>query len=240
MFYSLLLVLAAVAVPGPECQTQCGGVEIQYPFGIGDSCSRAVAFNVSCLQVQDGAYKPFLALGVFELLNISLIDSTIRETNHISMYCYNSSSGFMESSTWSFDVSKSPFRFSDVHNKFTVIGCNTLAYIYDSAGKGYQSGCVSTCQNLTDLAEGSCSGLGCCQTAIPRGMGFYNVSFDGGFDTSQIWRFGRCSYAISMSAITARALQEGFVTTRKEGTGVLVKQDGNFPIKAIHATLILA
>ena len=116
----------------------------------------------------------------FELLNISLIYGTFRMMNDISAYCYNSSGGFRYSSTWWFDMSGTPFRFSDVHNKFTVIGCNTLAYILDNADKGYQSGCVSTCQDLSDLADGSCSGMGCCQTAIPKGMGFYNVSFDGG------------------------------------------------------------
>ena len=44
--------------------------------------------------------------------------------------------------------------------------------------------------------------MGCCQTAIPKGMGFYNVSFDGGYDTSQISRLGlgRCSYAVLMDA----------------------------------------
>jgi hypothetical protein len=98
-----------------------------------------------------------------------LIHGTIRETNAISTYCYNQTSGFMNATVWWFDVSSSPYRFSDVHNKFTVIGCSTLAYIWDNTGKGYQSGCVSTCSNLSDLVDGSCSGMGCCQTAIPGG-----------------------------------------------------------------------
>ncbi|CAD6263035.1 unnamed protein product [Miscanthus lutarioriparius] len=98
-------------------------------------------------------------------------------------------------------MSGTPFRFSDVHNKFTVIGCNTLAYILDNAVKGYQSGCVSTCQDLSDLADGSCSGMGCCQTAIPKGMGFYNML---------------------MSERAVHALQEVLVTTLQEGTGVTV------------------
>ena len=28
----------AVPVPSPQCQRQCGGVDIHYPFGIGDNC----------------------------------------------------------------------------------------------------------------------------------------------------------------------------------------------------------
>ncbi|CAL5030996.1 unnamed protein product [Urochloa decumbens] len=198
----LLVVLAAqhvpaVAVPGPECQRQCGGVDIHYPFGIGDNCSLSEGFNVSCQEVQHGVYKPFL--GDIELLNISLISGTIRELNPISTYCYNSS-GLMDPQTWQFDASTSPYRFSDIHNKFTIIGCNTLAYIQDSNNKGYQSGCVSTCQNLTDLTNGTCSGMGCCQTAIPKGMRYYEVIFDSSFNTSQIWNFSRCSYAVLMEA----------------------------------------
>ncbi|PVH35593.1 hypothetical protein PAHAL_7G221200 [Panicum hallii] len=196
----LVLLLAAqrgpvVAIPGPECQTKCGEVDIPYPFGIGDNCSLSTGFNARCKEVQRGVYKPFL--GNVELLNISLINSTIRELNRISTYCY-SSSGKMEAHIWYYDVSLSPYRFSDVHNKFTVIGCNTLTYIKDKNGTSYQSGCVSTCRNLTDLTNGSCSGMGCCQTAIPKGMDYYEVSFDSGFNTSQISSFSRCSYAMLM------------------------------------------
>ncbi|CAL5015914.1 unnamed protein product [Urochloa decumbens] len=198
----LLLLLAtqnapAVAVPGPECQRQCGGVDIQYPFGIGDNCSLSEGFNVSCQEVQRGVYKPFL--GALELLNISLVGGTVRVLNPISTYCYNSS-GLMDPQTWQFDESATPYRFSDIHNLFTIIGCNTLAYIQDSTKTFYQSGCVSTCQNLTDLTNGTCSGMGCCQTAIPKGMGYYEVIFDSGFNTSQIWNFSRCSYAVLMEA----------------------------------------
>ncbi|RLM75303.1 wall-associated receptor kinase 5-like [Panicum miliaceum] len=198
----LLLLLAtqhapAVAIPGPECQTKCGGVDIPYPFGIGDNCSLSAGFTASCQEVQRGVYKPFL--GDVELLNISLINGTIREMNHISTYCYNSS-GLMEAHPWRFDASHSPYRFSDTQNKFTVIGCNALAYIYDTTGTGYQSGCVSTCQNLRDLTNGTCFGMGCCQTAIPKGMGYYAVFFDSGFNTSEFRDFGRCSYAVLMEA----------------------------------------
>ncbi|CAL5030992.1 unnamed protein product [Urochloa decumbens] len=198
----LLLLLAAqhataVVVPSPQCQTYCGGIEIQYPFGVGDNCSLSSGFNVSC-QVQNSVYKPFI--GDVELLNISLIHSTIRVLNQISTYCYNPSSGLMENSSWILNGSYSPYRFSEVQNKFTVIGCNTLAYIFDVNGTGYQSGCVSTCGNMSDLVDGSCSGMGCCQTAIPRGMGYYEVGFDSRFNTSQIWRFSRCSYAVLMEA----------------------------------------
>ncbi|KAF8704109.1 hypothetical protein HU200_031597 [Digitaria exilis] len=151
----------AIAIPNPRCQTQCGGVEIPYPFGVGLDCSLALHFNVSC-EVRDGFSKPIL---------------------------------------------------SDVHNKFTVIGCYTLAYIgYDLNSTRYQSGCVSTCHNLSDLADGSCTGIGCCQTAIPKGMDLYFAGFDNDFNTSQIWTFSRCSYAVLMEA-EAFNFSKAYITT---------------------------
>ncbi|KAJ1271885.1 hypothetical protein BS78_06G159900 [Paspalum vaginatum] len=206
---------AILVVPDPQCKSQCGGVDIHYPFGIGDNCSRSAGFNISC-QVQDGVYKPIL--GNVQLLNISLVHGTARVLNHISTYCYNTSSGRMNGSAWYLDASTSPYRFSDVKNKFTVIGCNTLAYIADSNGTGYQSGCVSTCQNASDLANGSCSGMGCCQTAIPRDMGYYDVTFDGRFNTSQIWTFSRCSYAVLMEAEAFNFSPEYINTTKFNDT----------------------
>ncbi|XP_066343387.1 putative wall-associated receptor kinase-like 16 isoform X1 [Miscanthus floridulus] len=218
LFCLLLLLVAqdapAVSVPSPECQRQCGGVDIPYPFGIGDNCSRARGFNVSCLDVlQDGVYKPYLTGDEFEVLNISLIHGTLRMMNRISTSCYNSS-GLIENAQWGLNGSSSPYRFSDVHNKFTVIGCNTLAYISDKSGTGYQSGCVSTCGNVSDLVDGSCSGQGCCQTAIPRAMGYYKVGFDSNFNTSKIWRFSRCSYAVLMEA-EALNFSTLYITTTK-------------------------
>ncbi|KAL6652378.1 hypothetical protein ACP70R_011303 [Stipagrostis hirtigluma subsp. patula] len=202
-----------VAHPDPQCQTKCGDVEIQYPFGIGEDCSLEMGyFSVSC-QVQDGGVsRPFI--GNLEILSISLTHGTIRVLNHISTYCYNPSSGLMETSPWMFNASNTPYRFSDAHNKFTVIGCNTLAYIASGNGAGYQSGCVSTCGNLSDVADGSCSGVGCCQTAIPRGMDFYGVDFDGGFNTSAIWRSSRCSYAVLMDA-SAFNFSAAFINTTR-------------------------
>ncbi|KAL6903488.1 hypothetical protein ACP4OV_004301 [Aristida adscensionis] len=199
---ALLLLVARHApatsgVPDPRCQRTCGDVEIQYPFGIGSNCSLSRSFSVRCKLQAGGISKPFI--GDLELLNISLASGTVRVLNSISTYCYNSS-GLMHSNEWVINGTSSPYRFSDVHNKFTVIGCNTLAYIASGDGAAYQSGCVSTCNSLSDLADGSCSGVGCCQTAIPRGMDYYSVTFESGFNASRTWRFSRCSYAVLMEA----------------------------------------
>ena len=125
----------------------------------------------------------------------------MRVLNYIVTDCYNATSNDMEVGGYSkFDARDTPYRFSDVHNKFTVIGCNTLAYIFDSDNDTIlQSRCVSTCGKLS-VANGSFSGTGYCQTVIPRGMDYYSAAFDIGFNTSQISSFSRCSYAVLMEA----------------------------------------
>ncbi|TVU15227.1 hypothetical protein EJB05_38735, partial [Eragrostis curvula] len=213
----LLLLLAtqhapATAIPSPQCQTKCGNVEIPYPFGVGVNCSFTEDFNISC-RVQDGISKPFI--GTVELLNISLAGGTVRVRHRIASYCYNTSTGVMDFGGASgFQARDSPYRFSDTQNKFTVIGCNTLAYISDSNGTGYQSGCVATCTGPSALTDGTCSGIGCCQTAIPRGMDYYSAGFARGFNTSRIWRFSRCSYAVLMEA-AAFSFSTAYINTTK-------------------------
>jgi hypothetical protein len=199
----LLLLLAAqpaptTALPSPQCQKKCGNVEIQYPFGIGLECSLAPYFNVSCRVQEDGISKPFISDDL-ELLDTSLTRSTIRVLNNIATYCYNAS-GLLEANFWGFDASPTPYRFSDILNKFIVIGCNTIGFISDSddsKDRSYLSGCISTCSKVSDLTNGSCSGVGCCQTTIPRGMSTYRVNFQIGANTSRTWR---CNYAVLMEA----------------------------------------
>ncbi|GJN27029.1 hypothetical protein PR202_gb15007 [Eleusine coracana subsp. coracana] len=184
----LLFLLAAqhapaVAIPSPQCQKMCGNVEIEYPFGIGENCSLTSDFNVSC-QVIDGITKPFIDKA--EVLNISLTNGTMRMLNHIASTCYNTSSRSMDFSRYGgLNARGSAYRFSDTQNKFTVIGCNTLAFIYDSNGTGYQSG-----------------------------MDYYRAGFAKGFNTSQIWNFSRCSYAVLMES-AAFNFSTAYITTNK-------------------------
>lgn len=53
---------------------------------------------------------------------------------------------------------------------------------------------MSFCSRST-VASGTCTGRGCCQTSIPKGLNYYRVRFDPNFNNSDIWYFSRCSYA---------------------------------------------
>ncbi|KAK8459650.1 hypothetical protein SEVIR_2G181650v4 [Setaria viridis] len=202
----LLLVVrhsaSATFVPSSECKRQCGHVEIPYPFGIGKNCSLAGGFDVTCQPGQNGFSKPFI--GGRELLNISLTNSTIRVLNPITPYCYNDSTSELDMLTGTTNVtsdidSNSPFRFSDIRNKFTVIGCNTLGtFGNNNSDSEYLSGCFSFCgQNLSAQTDRSCSGMGCCQVAIPKGMEFNGVALNviKLSNTSEMWKgFGQPAF----------------------------------------------
>jgi hypothetical protein len=214
---------------------QCGDVKILYPFGIGKNCSVSGEFDVTCQPDKNGISKPFI--GDHELLDISLTNSTIRVLNPITTYCYNdtwhmnssmvveqqndSSSGY----TVVGDIVRNylPFRFSDTRNKFTVIRCTTVGYIGNNVSE-YMTGCVSTCSwNMSDGS--SCSGMGCCQTPIPKGMDLFEINLQvittienqtNVDKKNQTNRFGglQCNYAVLMEA-AAFAFSTTYVNTTK-------------------------
>ena len=194
---AVMLHLASIssAQPNQGCRTHCGGIEIPYPFGIGFGCAIKQGFEISCNRTADGIERPFI--GRTELLNISVSSGQSRILMRIPSYCYNSTSEQMNSYIWGFDLIW-PYRFSDVRNKFTSIGCNTLAYIYKTEGlERDATGCASVCGSPKDLKNGSCAGVGCCQNAVPKGLTrykvyFYNVDY---VKVANTWPFNKCSYA---------------------------------------------
>ena len=171
-------------------------MDIPYPFGIDPNipnCSLAEVFDLSC-EVRDGALKPKPFKAIFEVLDISLTHSTARVLNYIEAFCYNNSTRSMEHLGYHESQKGGPtsvYRLSDVENRFTVIGCNALGIMSDFAGTGYQGMGVATCRNLSDLVDGSCAGMGCSQTMIPKRMYYYDTNFSISVNPRRIWEFYR-------------------------------------------------
>ncbi|XP_020080177.1 wall-associated receptor kinase 2-like [Ananas comosus] len=180
----------------PRCQPRCGDVEIPYPFGIGRNCSMEAGFTLDCKLISNGTYKPFL--DIYEFLSISLSLGQARIANLVLSICYNATDFSVTSEeSWTIDFTALPYRFSSTLNKFTTVGCETLAYIrMNKTADSYVTGCVSLCGDKKSLINGSCSGIGCCQTAIPKGITYYDVSFDLGFNSSDTYQFSQCGYAV--------------------------------------------
>jgi hypothetical protein len=199
-------------IGGAECQRSCGGVDIPFPFGMGPDHCWLPGFQISCDDMGNGIHKPFMAAkddndpttksAKVEFLHISLEQGQAQVLHPISSYCYDATSGTMVPSEWSWSLAN--YSFSSTANKFTVVGCRALAYIGNIQGNTsamYQTGCVSMCfEGNMDL--NACSGMGCCQTAIPQGLQNYQVWFDQRLNTSDdsTGLIDRCSFAVLMDS----------------------------------------
>ncbi|XVE80999.1 hypothetical protein DITRI_Ditri15bG0027100 [Diplodiscus trichospermus] len=185
-----ILATSVAAQAKPGCQSHCGDIIIPYPFGTGTAdCNISSSFFIRC----DDALNPpkaFLTTSDVEVLNISLY-GYLRIRELIGYKCYNKSGVGSYNPTW---MTLSKFPFSHTRNEFTAIGCDTYAYISGHWGHKYSTGCLTFCSNITDVINGSCSGIGCCQTAIPKGVRSYNIRFDCVYQHSYVLSFNPCSY----------------------------------------------
>ncbi|EHA8588695.1 wall-associated receptor kinase 2-like [Cocos nucifera] len=188
----LLLLLGTAAVASaiaslPGCIEKCGDVTIPYPFGIGPNCSLE-GFEVTC-----NHSKPYIGSSNIELIDVDLPQGHAHVYGKISRVCCNNSiSNF---TYWGMNFTGTPFKFSDIRNKFTTIGCNTLAYLVSSSGQSYASGCLATCGDPSSIISASCNGLGCCQTSIPKGFVSYKSVMDPMFHLFGAYQVYSCSYS---------------------------------------------
>ncbi|KAK8642885.1 hypothetical protein V6N13_012210 [Hibiscus sabdariffa] len=202
MFKELALfavTLTIIATPRPVagqakagCQSSCGNISIPYPFGTGSAdCNISSSFFIRC----DTTFNPPKAVwdagGNHEILHISL-DGYLRTQNSVTYDCYNSTrgsrSGYLDPGFWGRD-----FLISNTRNKLTAVGCDTNAR-FSILQKRYTTGCTTFCYDVADAINGSCSGIGCCQVAIPKGVDGYYLEFELRQNTSKVSSFNPCSY----------------------------------------------
>ncbi|KAH1065191.1 hypothetical protein J1N35_030178, partial [Gossypium stocksii] len=190
--FAVTLTVTATSVAGhakPGCQSKCGNLSIPYPFGTGNGCNISSNFFITC-NTNFNPPKAFLTTGDLVVLYISL-DGYLRIQTAAGYDCYNSSG---RSSYHIRGIRLVKFPLSHTKNNFIAIGCDTYAYVQGSLGHTYSTGCLTFCYNTTDGINGSCSGICCWQTVIPKGVRGYSVRLSSSYNLSYLLDFNPCSY----------------------------------------------
>ncbi|KAF8659798.1 hypothetical protein HU200_058264 [Digitaria exilis] len=150
------------------CPESCGGIAIQYPFGIGTGCFRN-GFEIICDRSMD---RPVLA-GTTKPVPV----------NHLSIRTAEARVYAWSDGDVQFNLEE-VYRISNTNNQLVVIGCNTLGYTQSQRSEGndydyaYYTGCMSYCNNSHSALDGACAGVGCCRLDIPPGLTDNRMDFD--------------------------------------------------------------
>ncbi|XP_039167439.1 wall-associated receptor kinase 2-like [Eucalyptus grandis] len=183
-----------------HCARRCGSMPIPYPFGLERQCVRSEEFLLHCNKTEGRGGR--LLLGNYSIRRISVSDSTmvirLPELND----CYNESGSPLNTSKNLYiDLSSySQYRFSATRNALTVLGCDTFADMNMTAAANKdnisQGGCSSSCNEDVDLAyETTCSGIGCCQASILRGLDKLQIRIGSFNNRKNVFSFNPCGVA---------------------------------------------
>ncbi|GAB4836291.1 hypothetical protein Ancab_001207 [Ancistrocladus abbreviatus] len=185
--------LTAPNTTKPGCQRTCGNVVVPYPFGIGpgSQCSMKDWYDINC----DTSFDPpkaFLNNEGIEIFNITETQMRVENIN-LSYICYD---GLQRSvyEAAQFRLRSPSYTFSADANRFTVVGCNNYALFSELDTDIMIGGCFALCSKEKDLSA-SCSGLGCCQTSLPKGLKSFSVVVRAFYNRTDAYNFDECGYA---------------------------------------------
>ncbi|KAI8013079.1 Wall-associated receptor kinase 2 [Camellia lanceoleosa] len=187
---------AAVAQTLPGCEDRCGNISIPYPFGTTEGCYIQQHFKVACNDTDYHPPKLFLESSDtnVEITEI-LLSGELRISAPIGSDCFREGGVQYQDDIFETWITVPEFPISNTRNKFTAVGCDTYAVITGSLGRNYATGCLSLCDTIDSVINGSCSGIGCCQTSIPKGVKNYNITLSSYNNHTSVWGFNPCSYA---------------------------------------------
>ncbi|KAK6118268.1 hypothetical protein DH2020_048054 [Rehmannia glutinosa] len=163
-----------------------GEIYGQYP---GSGCGIGEWFELNCSAAFD---PPRAFIGTIQIYEIS--DNQMRISNVVARRCYDTTGAVVQRNSASSDITGTPYSYSEL-NKFTVIGCDDFALVTGGGGRNFTSGCVSLCSRSEDVIGGYCSGIGCCQTSLPKGLKYYLTDLSSLRNHTLVSSFDPCSYA---------------------------------------------
>ena len=65
----------------------------------------------------------------------------------------------------------------------------------------YGIGCMFVCQNISNVVNESCSGIGCCQIDISKGMQNITLAANSFNKHTKVWDFNPCSFAFIRASV---------------------------------------
>ncbi|KAL8509214.1 hypothetical protein ACS0TY_016409 [Phlomoides rotata] len=175
----------------PGCATKCGATTVPYPFGIGinSGCSLNPLFDITCDKSSSDESKLFIRATNLEITEIT--DDQVKIKNSVAALCHSESGNITRIETVAINLTATPYSFSD-SNKFIVVGCDDLAVL---DGGNFSSGCLSVCSPSSNLTDGFCNGIGCCETSMPKGMKTIKTEVESRNNHTGVFEFDRCGYA---------------------------------------------
>ncbi|VYS46764.1 unnamed protein product [Arabidopsis thaliana] len=187
IFFSLAYTQLVKAQPRDDCQTRCGNVTIDYPFGISTGCYYPGddSFNITCEED-----KPNV-LSNIEVLNFNH-SGQLRGLIPRSTVCYDQQTNNEFESLW--------FRLDNLsfspNNKFTLVGCNAWALLSTFGIQNYSTGCMSLC-DTPPPPNSKCNGVGCCRTEVSIPLDSHRIETQPSrFENmTSVEHFNPCSYA---------------------------------------------
>ncbi|KAL3845640.1 hypothetical protein ACJIZ3_003043 [Penstemon smallii] len=210
------LISADFPLAKPNCTDKCGNISIPYPFGTTQDCNyQHPNFWVTCRNQTSSSDPPklFMQNTSIEITNISL-DGQLTLLQYISRDCY-----FQNGTR---NTSNSPFielplymTVNNTANKFTILGCDAYGFITGRRHKRlYATGCTAMCYAQDDLEPGSCTGVGCCQTSIPKDVWEVNLTMRSYNNNRNVWDFNNCNYAFLVAESAFAFSPDNFTNLR--------------------------
>ena len=186
-----VLVVAATSVAKPGCPDKCGDVEVPYPFGLNEGCSLNEKFLITCNKKQKVA-----KLNEITVKSISIEDHEMRVLQYVARDCYDQTGNQVKDDTISV-LHAATWTISNTKNKFIVVGCDTFASFngFQNGERESFSGCMPMCRSLGNIVNGSCSGTGCCEIAIPFGLNNMWLDVGSFHNHTSVWVFNPCGFA---------------------------------------------
>lgn len=204
----------STALPG--CRTACGNLTLPYPFGMEEDCYM-LGFKMTCNDTFYDPPKLFMGSGNIEITQVTL-DNVFME-GLIARDCYGELP--TSSHVWT-NIENTPYTLSYARNRFTAIGCDTLALLYRATLVDFTSGCISLCADDDSVANGTCAGSGCCQTTIPMGMKRFDALLGSVQNHTTTKSFSPCSFAFLIDQEQFEFSVPDFIRFRSRSTVPIV------------------